>query len=328
MLRTTKARCLSLAATIFLFAIATAVRAQDYPNRPIRLIVPFPPGGTTDTLARVFSPALQERLGQPIVIDNRGGAGSQIGVEAGAKAAADGYTLLFGPADGLSLLPAVKKKLPYDALKDFTPVAFVARSPLAYSVSMKVPVKTLAELIDYAKSKPGTLHFGSAGFGSILHMGMELLRVHAKIDIVHVPYKGGGPALQDLIAGQVELVSAGPVGIAKRAEAGQLRILGQTGPTRHPLIPNVPTTTELGMPDVMVVSWFGIVGPAGLPQTIVDRLSRDVAAVLEQPAVKQRFIDVGCEAEQMSPSAFGQFIAAENRKWAEVVKAAGIEKQD
>ncbi len=321
-------RCLGLVAAIFFGALAAVVQAQDYPSRPVRLIVPFPPGGTTDTLARVFSQFLQERIGQPVVIDNRGGAGSQIGVEAGARATPDGYTLLFGPADGLSLLPAVKKKVPYDTAKDFTPIAFVARSPLAYAVSTKLPVNTLAELIAYAKAKPGALRFGSAGFGSILHLGMELLRVHVRLDMLHVPYKGGGPALQDLIAGQIDMMSAGPVGIAKRAEAGQLRILGQTGPTRHPLIPNVPTTTELGMPEVMVVSWFGILGPAGLPQPVVERLSKDVAAVVDLPTVKQRFIDVGCEADKMSPAEFGQFIAAETRKWAGVVKAAGIQQQD
>ena len=321
-------RCLGLAAAIFFGALATAVHAQDYPSRPIRLIVPFPPGGTTDTLARVFSQFLQERIGQPIVIDNRGGAGSQIGVDAGAKAPADGYTLLFGPADGLSLLPAVKKKVPYDTAKDFTPIAFVARSPLAYAVNSKLPVNTLAELIAYARSKPGALRFGSAGFGSILHLGMELLRVDARIDMLHVPYKGGGPALQDLIAGQIEMMSPGPVGIAKRAEAGQLRALAQTGPTRHPLLPNVPTTAELGMPELQVVSWFGVLGPAGLPQPIVDQLSREIAAVLDQPAVKKRFIDVGCEADNMSPAQFGQFIAAETRKWAGVVKAAGLQQQE
>lgn len=328
MLQSGMPRCLYLVAAIFFGALAAVVQAQDYPSRPIRLIVPFPPGGTTDTLARVFSQFLQERIGQPVVIDNRGGAGSQIGVEAGARATPDGYTLLFGPADGLALLPVVKKKVPYDTAKDFTPIAFVARSPLAYTVNPKVPVNTLAELVAHAKAKPGALRFGSAGFGSILHLGMELLLVQARIDMLHVPYKGGGPALQDLIAGQIDMMSPGPVGIAKRAEAGQLRVLAQTGPTRHPLLPNAPTTAELGMADVLVVSWFGVLGPAGLPQPIVDQLSREIAAVLDQPAVKKRFIDVGCEADKMSPAEFGQFIAAETRKWAGVVKAAGIQQQD
>jgi len=328
MIRSKIFKYFGLAAALLCAGALPAVHAQDYPNRPVRLIVPFPPGGTTDAIARVFAQYLQEKIGQAVVVDNRGGAGSQIGVEAGAKATPDGYTLLFGPADGLALLPVVKKKVPYDPIKDFTPIAFVARSPLAYAVNPNVPAKTLPEFIALAKSKPGALRFGSAGYGSILHLGMELLRVHAHIDILHVPYKGGGPALNDLLAGQIDIMSAGPVGIAKQAQAGRLRVLAQTGPTRHPLLPAIPTTKELGMPEMAVVSWFGLLGPAGLPQPIVDHMGKATAEVLDNPIVKERFINVGCEAEKMSAGEFGQFIAAENRKWAGVVKAAGLQLQD
>ena len=302
--------------------------AQDYPNRPIRLIVPYPPGGTTDALGRVFAQALQERIGQPVVVDNRAGAGSQIGVESGARAQPDGYTLLFGPSDGLAILPALKTRLPYDPHKDFTPIALLARSPLVFASGMHVPVKTLPEFVALAKAKPGALRFGSAGIGSIQHVAMELLRVSTGIELVHVPYKGGGPALTDLIGGQIDLVDPGPVGIAKRGEAGQLRVLAQTGPQRHPLLPNAPTTTELGMPEVLVVSWFGLLGPPGLPQSVVERLIKDTSAVLEQPALVQRFVDVGCEVSLLGPAAFAEFIAAEIRKWTRIVDAAKIPKQD
>jgi len=319
---------LGLIAAIFAGWMPTSVCAQDYPNRSIRLIVPYPPGGTTDALGRVYAQALQERIGQAVVVDNRPGAGSQIGVEAVARAPADGYTLLFGPSDGLAVLPALKKRLPYDPLKDFTPIALVARSPLVFASGMHVPARTLGELVALAKSRPGMLRFGSAGLGSIQHVAMELLQVSAGVSLAHIPYKGGGPALNDLIGGQIDVVDPGPVGIAKRGEAGQLRVLAQTGPSRHPLLPHTPTTTELGMPDVVVVSWFGLLGPPGLPPSIVERLARETAAVLDQPAVVQRFIDVGCEASLLAPAEFAEFIAAENRKWARTVAAAKIPLQD
>jgi len=317
-----------IVAALVLAAAAPLALAQDYPNRPVRLVIPFPPGGTTDALGRVFAQALQERIGQPVVVDNRPGAGSQIGVDAVAKSSPDGYTLLLGPSDGLSIQPVLKKRIPYDPLKDFTPLALIARSPMVFAGSMKLPAKTLPEMVAYAKSNPGAVRFGSAGFGSIQHLTMELLRVSTGIDLVHVPYKGGGPALNDLIAGQIDLVAPGAVGIVPRAEAGQMRILAQTGPVRHALVPNVPTTTELGMPEVLVVSWFGVLGPAGVQQPIVDRLVREIAAVLDQPVVRQRFVDIGCEAALLSPSAFADFIAAENRKWAKIVAAAKIAQED
>ncbi|MCC6473288.1 MAG: tripartite tricarboxylate transporter substrate binding protein [Burkholderiales bacterium] len=316
-----------LAAAAALAVTALSATAQEYPNRPLRLIVPVPPGGTTDTLARVVAPALQERLKQAVVVENRPGAGSVIGIEAVARSPADGYTLLFGGSDGMAVLPSVKKKVPYDPVKDLTSVGFLAFSPLVLVVNAKMPVKSFAEFVEYARARPGKLHYGSSGFGSILHMGMELIELQARVDAAHVPFQGGGPALQALVAGQLDLMMMGPTGMAQRAEAGQLRILGQTGSTRLAVLPNVPTMRELGT-EITVTSWFGVLGPAGLAQPIVLRLNREIASLLAQPAVQKRFIDVGCEPETMSPEAFSQFIAAENRKWVQVVKSARIELID
>ncbi|MCC6197940.1 MAG: tripartite tricarboxylate transporter substrate binding protein [Burkholderiales bacterium] len=322
----------SVAAVLAALALP-ATAAQDYPSRPIRLIVPFPPGGTTDAAARVFAAALQERLGQPVVVDNRPGAGSIIGVEAVARAAPDGYTLLFGESGGMAVLPALKKKVPYDPVRDFTAIGFVARSPHVLVVNPKVPAHSLAEFIDYVKSRPGELYYGSAGYGAPGHIIMELLELQARINVIHVPFKGGGPALQALVAGEIDMMMMGPAGLTPRVDTGQLRALAQTGPTRHPMIPNVPTMRELGT-DVMfgrevnVMSWFGVLGPARVAQPIVLRLNRDMAAVLAQPNVQKRLIDIGCEAEAMSPKAFTQFIGVENRKWAQVLAAAHIEQID
>ena len=302
--------------------------AQDYPNRPIKLIIPFAPGGTTDLVGRIYAQALQERLGQPVLVDNRPGAGSQIGTDAGAKAVPDGYTLLFGPADGLSIIPAMKKKVPYDPNKDFTPISMVATSPMVFVVNAQVPANSLAELIAYAKARPDTIRYASAGVGSILHLTMALLGTNQGLQMVHVPYKGGGPALNDLIAGQVDMMAGGPATAAKHVDSGRVRILAQTGRSRHPMIAGAPTTAELGYRGIAVESWFGLLGPLGLPQPIVERLLRETNAVLDQAAVKQRFIDAGCIAAPAGPAEFAQFIAEENRKWSQVVKAAGIPPQD
>ena len=302
--------------------------AQEYPNRAVRLVIPFAPGGTTDTLGRVFAQAFQGKLGQPVIVDNRPGAGSQIGTDSVAKAAPDGYTMLLGPADVLAILPALKRKLPYDPLKDFSPVSLIAHSPMVFAVNAKFAPRTLGELIDYAKAKPGEVRFGSAGIGSILQLTVELLRAKTGTDMVHVPYKGGGPATVDLVGGQIQLLAAGAVSVAKQADAGHVRLLAQTGPTRHALIPNVPTTAELGMADVAVVSWFGLVGPPGLAPAIINRLAHDVAAVNELHAFRQRMIDIGCESTTLGPQEFAKYIADENRKWVQVVAAAKIPPQD
>ncbi len=320
-----------LAAFAFLAAACAAVvpsHAQQYPNKPIRLIVPYPPGGVSDAVGRLVAQGLSERLGQTVVVDNRPGAGSQIGHEAQAKAAPDGYTLILGTADGLAILPVLRKRLPYDPIKDFTPIGLVARNPLIFAVSAKFPAHTLQEFVAYANAHPGAVRYGSAGIGSMPHFAVELLRTSAGIHLVHVPYKGGAPVMTDLIAGQIDMAATN-ADLAKRFhESAQIKVLAQASNTRHPLLPNIPTTAEAGMPDVVVSSYFGVLGPANLPQSIVARVSKDLATVVEQPAMRKRFIDIGAESTPTSPERFSQFIIEEIQKWRKVVATAGIPLQD
>lgn len=310
-------------------ALPFYARAQSYPNKPVHLIVPYPPGGTTDIVARVLAQKLAERLGQNVIVDNRAGASSEIGVEAGAKAAPDGYTLLFGPADGLSILPVLKRRTPYNPTKDFTPIVRVATSPFVYAVSPKLGVNTLSEFIAYAKAHPGQVRFGSPGIGSIGDLSVALLEAEAGIKVLHVAYSGGSPAAQvDLLGGRIDMFAPGPLAVADVAQSGEIRLLAQTGPTRHPLLPNVPTTAEAGWPKVQVVSWFGFLGPAGLPPAIVETLSKDLYAAMRDATVQERLVKVGANVAPQSPAEFGKFIADENQKWRAVITAAGIRIQD
>ncbi|MCC6474473.1 MAG: tripartite tricarboxylate transporter substrate binding protein [Burkholderiales bacterium] len=316
-----------------LAALALSAAGQEYPSRPIRLIVPFAPGGTTDLAARLLGEGLRERLGQPVVVENRPGGGSVIGVETVGRAAPDGYTLLFGESGGMAVVPAIKKKAPYDPVRDFSAIGFVAHSPHALAINSKLPVRSLAGFIDYAKARPGKLNYGSSGPGSPSHMITGLFALQAHLDMVDVPFKGGSQALPALIAGEIDMMIIGPTGLTPFVEAGQLRVLAQTGRTRHPLLSSVPTMAELGTAvtigrEIDVTSWFGIFGPVGVGRPIVSSLNRQITAVLAQPAVQKRLIEVGCEVQTMSPEAFAQFVAAENRKWAQVITAVGINRVD
>jgi tripartite-type tricarboxylate transporter receptor subunit TctC len=304
------------------FAASTPVLADDYPSRPIRLIVTTPAGSLVDVLGRMFADDLGARLGQSLVVDNRPGGMTQIGAEALNHAPPDGYTLMIGTSEA-TMLPFLKKTYRYDPIKDFTPIALLATSWTVFAVNPKVPATTLPELVAYAKSHPGGVRYGTGGVGGALHIAVEMLRLKTGGDFVHVPYRGGAQAATDAIAGQIEMVSMG-LASTRVADNGQLRILAQTGPTRHPMLPDVPTTAELGYPDVRMDTWFGLVGPPNLPQPIVERLVAASEAVVRERAFRDKLLAIGCEVAFMPPAQFTDFIAAETKKWERLIPAMGI----
>lgn len=301
-------------------------RAQPWPTRPVRLIVPFAPAGATDLAARTVAEALSERLGQTFVVENRPGAGAMLGTELVANAPADGYTLLFGSSDGLSIGPQMKRKLPYDPVSAFAPIGLVAYVPIVYIVNAAFPANSLGELVAAAKARPGAIRYGSAGVGSILHMAGALLEVRTGIELTHVPYRGGAPMLSDLAAGQIEFGMA-TAELARRF-AGKVRAIAQASPTRHPLLPDVPTTAEAGVADTVVVSNFGLVGPAGIPAPVVSRLSGELATLAASKPFQQKMVGIGGVAGYQSPEDFGRHIAQENRKWKTLIAEARIERLD
>ena len=296
--------------------------AQSYPVKPIRLIVPFPPGGSNDIVGRTFAQQLGERLGQAVVVDNRGGAGGTIGTDIAAKSAPDGYTLLLVSV-AHAFNQSMYKKLPYDAEKAFVPVAILGTGPVALTVHPSVAVNSVAELIALAKAKPGVLNIASAGIGSFQHMSSELFKLHAKIDIVHIPYKGGGPAMADTIAGQAHLMLASFIQVIPHVKSGKLKLLGTSGAKRNALFPDVPTIGET-LPGYEATNWWGIIAPAGTPPAIIDRLHAEFEVILKSNETKKRLESEGAEVVRMSPAEFGRFIAAETVKWGKVVKEAGI----
>src|SRR5713226_2023298 len=274
-------------------------RTQDYPSRPLRLIITTPAGSLVDVLGRLFAQDLAERLGQTIVIDNRPGAMTQIGADTLNRAAPDGYTLMIGTSEA-TMLPFLKKSYHYDPVKDFTP----------------------AELIAYSKTNPGKVRYGSGGVGGSLHIAVEMLRFKSGADLVHVPYRGGGQAASDAISGQIEMVSLG-LASARVADGGALRVLAQTGPRRHPMFADVPTTAELGMPDVRMDTWFGLLAPPNTPEPIVARLVRESDAVVNQPAFREKLFRIGCDAAWMPPTEFGIFMRDDAKKWEKLIPAMG-----
>ncbi len=314
----------ALLAFLCIMACATA-SAQTYPTRPVRIIVPSTAGGTTDAVARAISQELAGRLGQPVLIENRAGAGAQIGIDVAGKASADGYTLL---VVSNSILPVLKKVPPYDPARDFTPIALIARSPIVYVVPTALSAASLTALIAQARTRPNGIRYGSAGVGSALHLAVEMLASAASVEMLHVPYKGGSPMMLAVVAGEIEMVPTSPDFARRYMDSKQLRSLAQTGARRHALLPEVPTTAELGLPEVDVLSWFGLFGPAQLPADIAQRLSADIAAVVELPAVRQRLAVVGAESAPTTPESFTRYVADENTRWTRVVQAARIPLQD
>jgi tripartite-type tricarboxylate transporter receptor subunit TctC len=308
---------------LLLALLASAAAAQGYPARPVRLIIPFPPGGSNDIVGRMIAAQLGDRLGQQVVADNRGGAGGTIGTELAARAPADGYTLLL-VSTAYAFNTSIYRKLPYDPVKSFTPVALLGSGPGVLVVNPSLPVNSVTELLALAKERPGKLNNASAGIGSFQHLASELFRLQAGIQWLHVPYKGGGPAMMDLMAGQADVSVGSLIQMLPHIRSGKLKALGTTGAKRTSVLPDVPTVAEAGVPGYEATNWWGFLAPAGTSSAIVERLNQEVAAVLASAETKRRFETEGAEALAMSPADLGAFIAAETAKWARVVKEAGI----
>jgi tripartite-type tricarboxylate transporter receptor subunit TctC len=303
-------------------AVSRNARAQAYPSRPVRIIVPFAAGGGTDITARLIGQWLSDRLGQQFVIENRPGAGTNIGTEVAAKAPADGYSLLMlGTSNAVN--PSLYDKLNFDVIRDFAPVGGVIRAPFVLDVNLSMPVKTVPEFIAYAKANPGRINMASAGNGAASHMTGELFKMMAGVNMQHVPYRGGGPALLDLIAGQVQVYFAGMPETIEYIRAGTVRPLAVTSATRAEALPDLPTVAEF-VPGYESNVWFGVAAPRNTPAEIVDRLNKEINAGLADPKLKARFADLGSTVFPGSPADFGKLIAAETEKWAKVVKFAGI----
>jgi tripartite-type tricarboxylate transporter receptor subunit TctC len=304
--------------------LAGIASAQSFPVKPLRIVVAFPPGGPSDYAARVVSQKLPEFIGQPVVVDNRAGAGGALATELVARAAPDGYTLVVGNTGTLTVLPHLQAKMPYDPMRDFTPIVNLIGGPSFLLIHPSVPAKNLRELIALAKRKPGQLSFASAGVGQISHMNGELLKQLAGIDLLHVPYKGTGPTMPELIGGQVSMTFSTSVDSLQFVKAGRARALAVTGKQRLAVAPDIPTMAEAGLPGFESLNWNGIVGPAGIPRDVVNRLNREIVRVLNLPDVKEKVIAQGNFVIGDTPEQFGAFIRAESDKWARVVKQANI----
>jgi tripartite-type tricarboxylate transporter receptor subunit TctC len=306
-------------------ALTTAAAAQEYPTKPVRVIVPFPPGGVNDTVGRMIATQLSERLGKQFVVENRSGAASIVGSELAASAPKDGYTLLV-----VSLVNAVNPwlyKLPYDPVASFTPIAFLATAPNVLVVNPELPVKSVKELVALAKDKPGAVPYASAGVGSFMHLGGELFRLTAGVDFLHVPFKGGGPAMIDLVAGHTKVGFATTITTSPHIRSNKLRALGVGDTKRSALLPDVPTIAEAGVPGYECSNWIGIVAPAGTPAAIVAKLNREILAIQDTPEARKHLAAQGAEALRMSPSEFGDFMMKEMSKWERVVKEGGIKAE-
>jgi len=313
-------------ATAVLLALSSAaIAADDYPNHPVRLIIPFPPGGSNDVVGRLVAKQLSEKLGQQVFVDNRGGAGGVIGTQALSVATPDGYTL--GIASIAHAVNPALHKLEYDPIKSFTPISILATGPNVLVVNPELPVHSVKELIALAKQKPGELNYASAGVGSFQHLGGELFKLMAGVNLVHVPYKGGGPAMQDMISGHVKIMFSSLIQTTPFIKSGQLRPLGTGGAKRSPVLPDVPTIAEAGVPGYVADNWWGIIAPAGTPQPIVDKLYKDIQAALQSPELQSAFAREGASTVKMSSAEFGEYIKTEMVKWARVVKEGGIKGQ-
>jgi tripartite-type tricarboxylate transporter receptor subunit TctC len=305
-------------------ALTAPVAADDYPNRPVRLIIPFPPGGSNDVVGRVIATHLGEQLGKQVIVDNRGGAGGVIGTDAASKAAADGYTILV-----ISLAHAVNPwlyALPYDPIKAFTPIGVMAKGPNVLSVNPELPVKSVKELVALAKQKPGDLQYASAGVGSFQHLGAELFKLQAGVDMLHVPFKGGGPAMVDVMGGHTKVIFSSLVQTTPHIKSGKLRPLGVGGTQRSTVLPEVPTIAEAGVPGYAAENWWGLVAPAGTPPAVVARLHKELTAAQNNSEVKKYFDREGATIIKMSTADFGNFMQSEMAKWGRVVKEGKIKK--
>lgn len=310
---------------VVLCSLCAIAQAQGFPNKPLRLIVPFPPGGVTDISSRVVAQKLSAELGQPVVVENRAGASGMIGAEAGAKAPADGYTLTMGNISTLAINAVTFAKMPYDPVASFAPVSMVAIQPLVIAVHPSVPAKTLGELVALAKSQPGKLNFGTAG--SSIYLAVEFFNTAAGIKMNHVPYKGSSPAITDLVGGQIQVLFDPFSSLYPQVRSGKARGLAVTTLKRSAQAPNLPTVAELGFPGFDVSSWQGIVVPAATPRDVVDRLHRDVVKVLASQEVRDQFAQHSAESSPSTPEQFGAYIRQEIARWKKVADDAGVKPE-
>ena len=313
-----------LLAILSLVLLPPLSAAEDFPAKPIRLIVPFPPGGPNDIIARVIGQRMSEIVHQPIVIDNRGGQAGVLGTDAVAKSAPDGYTIGIVSASALSISPTMEK-VAYDVARDFAPITLVATVPEMLVVASSVPARDMKELVALAKAEPGKLNFASAGTGGITHLAGELFKLTAKIDIVHVPYRGAAPAINDLLGQQVQMAFLDLPVILPHIKAGTLRAIALGAKERVPTAPDVPTTAEVGMPDILIENWYGMIAPSATPPAIVAALNRVATQAMADPQVKDKLADQGLTLAPQTPEHFRAYIASETRKWANVIKDAGVE---
>jgi len=308
-------------------AFAVTAAAQDYPTKPIRFVVPFPPGGGNDTMARTIGYKLTEAWGQQVVIDNRAGAGGIIGAETAARSAPDGYTLFLGGVASHGINPNLHAKLGYDPVKDFAPVSLIAAAPLILVVHPSVQAKSVKELIQLAKAKPGALNFASNGKGGSSHLAAEMFMMMTATDMVHVPYKGLSPALTDLLSGQVQLMFSSTVAILPQVRAGKLRPLALTGAKRSPAMADIPTVAESGVTGYETASWYGVLAPAGTPRAIVNKLSREIVRIVQLPELRERMAAEGADPVGGSPEEFAAHIKRELARWSKVVKQARLQAE-
>jgi len=307
-----------------LLLTAQAVAQTNYPNKPIRLIVPFPPGGPNDILGRVVASTLTGQLGQQVVVDNRGGAGGIIGAEIAARSAPDGHTLLLSGTASMAINPGLHKKLPYDPLKDFAPISMLGTAPSLLTVHPSLAVKTVKDLIALAQAKPGKLNFVSAGHGTPPHLAGELFKNMTGVNMVHVPYKGGGPALADLLAGQVELYFSGISSVLPFVKENRLRGVAVTSAKRTAVLPDTPTIAESGLPGFEVGNWYAVAAPAATPPAIIRRLNAEILTALTAPELKKRFFELAADPFGSTPEQLAAYNRSEITKWARAIKAAGI----
>ena len=322
---TTRRRALAAAAMLALGGSAWAQEA--WPGKPVRMIVPFAPGGPNDFLGRLVAQKVTEQVGQSVVVENRGGAGGTVGLDAAAKSAADGYTLAMGGTSNMAIAPSLYKRLPYDPARDFAAIVNVAHVPYALAVNPTVPARTVKELVALAARKPGNLSYGSSGTGSVSSLAAELLNAMSKVRIVHIPYKGTAPALTDVVAGQIDMMFADLAAINPHARAGKLRVLAVTGGKRLASAPNLPTVAESGLSGYDVSPWFGVVAPAGIPRDAVVKLNGIVAAALKSPDMLQRLNNVGYEPIGGTPEQFAATIKSDIVKYGKVIRSAGIKAE-
>jgi len=315
-----------LTSAVAAFSLSAAAQ-ENYPNKPIRVVIGYSAGGGNDIIVRVMTPELSKGLGQPVIVDNKPGAQSIIAAEHVAKQPADGYTILMGPSGPMTINPATYSKLPYDPVRDFTPISMICSFPLLLVVDPKLPVKNVKELIAYAKANPGKVSFGSSGVGSATHLTIELLKQTAGIQMEHIPFKGTAPGMAAAIAGDIQVLGDVPSSLMPQVRAGRLRALALFAAKRSPGAPEVPTIVEAGGPPVEGSTWVMFVAPAGTPAAIVNRISSETAKIVADPAMRERFEQIGIEGVGMTPAQTGRFLSDEIAKWAKVIQVAGVKAE-